>query len=220
MEQNYKKTDDSKNLKVSHTPAPWTYVATSDLVYAECNQMCVAVVRENSDVRPSFLQDKDVIKANAKLIASAPELLKSLIELNQAIDDYWNSETKPDILIRHINMKQQQVKQLTNKLTAMKRLIATIRINNGTSNPIAVECVISASYEYGPGWEWSIEEIKSVELVIGDKEGIDITNKLSARAKALLTAQIADEDDQIIDALTESEDENPVIDQTIYNKAS
>lgn len=84
----------------------------------------------------------------------------------------------------------------------------TIFINNNTSNPIAVTAVISAEYEFGPGWEWSIDEIKSVELMLSDKEGIDITRQITTnpRALALLEAQVVNEDDQVIDALTEKEE--------------
>jgi hypothetical protein len=81
----------------------------------------------------------------------------------------------------------------------------TIYINNETSNPIAVEVLLNAEKENG-SWNWSIEHVESVELVIGDKEGINITSKIreNKRAMALLISQVADQDDQIIDALEES----------------
>lgn len=103
----------------------------------------------------------------------------------------------------------------------MAKITTTIRINNDTSNPIAVNAVISGEYNHPSGWEWNIDKILSIELVIGDKEGIDITNKIlltNPRALALLTSQIADEEDQIVDALTEGEDENVQIDQQLYNQ--
>ena len=98
----------------------------------------------------------------------------------------------------------------------------TIFINNDTSNPSAVGVTIDAYYDYPGGWEWSITSINSVELMIGDKEGIDITKQVltNTRAKALITAQVADEDDQIVDALTENEDENIKTDELIEKRTN
>ena len=91
---------------------------------------------------------------------------------------------------------------------------STIYINADTSNPIAVEVILEAEKEAG-NWSWSISEIETVELIISDKEGVNITSRIKGnpRALALLTAQVADEQDQIISALTEGSDENEVIDQ-------
>lgn len=44
---------------------------------------------------------------NAKLIAAAPELLQELIELNVALDDYWNSYPKSDRLLDIVCKKQK-----------------------------------------------------------------------------------------------------------------
>lgn len=88
-----------------------------------------------------------------------------------------------------------------NKLKDMNKVI-TIFINSDTSNPISVDAVISAEKENG-SWSWSIDELKRVGFVIGDKEEIDITKLLTKKAVSLLTSQVADQDDQIIEALEE-----------------
>lgn len=102
----------------------------------------------------------------------------------------------------------------------MAKITTTIRINNDTSNPIAVEAVIIGEESFPGGWDWEVQSIKSVELCLGDKEGIDITHKIltNPRAIALLTSQVADEDDQITEALAETVDDNIQIDQQLYNQ--
>jgi hypothetical protein len=81
----------------------------------------------------------------------------------------------------------------------------TVFINNNTSNPIAVECMIRGQKENG-SWYWEIERIISVELSISDKVGIDITKQVlrDKRAEALLLNQVNDEADQIIESFEES----------------
>lgn len=102
----------------------------------------------------------------------------------------------------------------------MTKVITTIQINNEASNPIAVEAAITGYHEYPGGWEWEIDEIKRVELVMGDKEGIDITRQVlsNKRALAILISQVGEEADQIADALNESEDENIQIDEIIERR--
>lgn len=46
--------------------------------------------------------------ANAHLIAAAPDLLEALVDLNTALDNYWNSSTKPDSLVKAITRQQQK----------------------------------------------------------------------------------------------------------------
>jgi hypothetical protein len=65
----------------------------------------------------SNLLKQDVIDEYGRLFAAAPELLKRLIELNEALDDYWNSGNKPDILVRHICMRQKLCLQTIDKAT-------------------------------------------------------------------------------------------------------
>jgi hypothetical protein len=99
-------------MRNKHTPAPWFAVQYANEWNIQSEDgyegVCTNVLDEEEDENH---------EANAQLIAAAPELLQMLIELNQAIDDYWNSETKPDILVRHINMKQKQSLKLINKAT-------------------------------------------------------------------------------------------------------
>jgi hypothetical protein len=95
------------------------------------------------------------------------------------------------------------------------RKTTTIFINNDTSNPISVDVVISGEKHAFNIWDWAIEKVTRVGLVIGDKEEIDITNKVlsNPRALALITAQAASEDDQVIDALEGSKDENVAVEE-------
>lgn len=74
------------------------------------NIRTIAVILKNAGTPES--------EANAKLIAAAPELLTCLENLNHAIDNYWNSKTKPDSLIKLINKYQQL------SLTAIKKATA------------------------------------------------------------------------------------------------
>jgi hypothetical protein len=85
----------------------------------------------------------------------------------------------------------------------------TIFINNDTSNPISVQCVIEAEKENG-NWQWYIDRIVSVGLVVGDKEEIDISPsfKNNPRAIALITSQVASEDEQIIDAFEDKKEDD------------
>jgi hypothetical protein len=106
----------------------------------------------------------------------------------------------------------------TNTPGANKKVMSkttTIFINNNTSNPIAVGVTIEAEEMPVSGWSWTIEKINCVELVISDKVGIDITRQIQrdARALALLTAQLKEEDDQVIDFLTDERDVNEEIDE-------
>lgn len=74
------------------------------------------IVSETGGTIAAVYREKDS-EAKSVLIAAARELLQMLIELNTAIDDYWNSDTKPDILVRHICMKQKQAKAAISKAT-------------------------------------------------------------------------------------------------------
>jgi hypothetical protein len=97
----------------------------------------------------------------------------------------------------------------------MKKISTTIHINNDTSNPIAVDVTVTGDYEFLRGWDFEINEITRVELVISDKEGIDITKQVlsNSRAKALILSQVANEDDQIAEALDGDNDANEQIDE-------
>jgi hypothetical protein len=59
--------------------------------------------------------NKDILRADAYLIAAAPDLLKSLVDLNTALDNYWNSTTKPDSLVKAITRQQQKSLQAIQK---------------------------------------------------------------------------------------------------------
>jgi hypothetical protein len=90
----------------------------------------------------------------------------------------------------------------------MAKITTTIYINNDTTNPLAVDVTITAEKQPLNVWDYEIK-VNRVELVVGDKEGIDITKQLTARATALITAQVNEEEDQINDALNEAEEPEP-----------
>jgi hypothetical protein len=90
----------------------------------------------------------------------------------------------------------------------MCKIQTTIYVNNDTTNPLAVDVTINAEKQPLNVWDYEIS-INRVELVVGDKEGIDITKQLTARATALIAAQVNEEEDQINDALNEAEEPEP-----------
>lgn len=98
----------------------------------------------------------------------------------------------------------------------------TLIIIDSDSNPIHVTATVSGDYEFPRGWDYEIEKIHSIELIIGDKVGIDITKQVmrDARALALITSQVGDKDDQIIEALEGLKDENEEIDQILENRVA
>lgn len=102
----------------------------------------------------------------------------------------------------------------------MPKVTTTIWINNDTSNPISVEAVIAGEKENGL-WCWSVEHVKNIQLIVGEKENVDITSKLknNSRALSLITSQVSEEIDQIIDALTGSNDENIFVDNELSEKS-
>jgi hypothetical protein len=102
----------------------------------------------------------------------------------------------------------------------MKSTKTLIIIDRDSFNPIHVTATISGDYEFPRGWDFSIDKIHSVELVIGDKQGVDITKQVmsNARSLALIEAQVADEDEQIIEALEGLNDANVQIDEMLERR--
>jgi len=75
------------NMKATHTPAPWQYDETTYSVWA--NEGDKKIVR--------FIPLHEEERANARLIASAPELLAALqIALSDIEDFYQGSPTKDE----------------------------------------------------------------------------------------------------------------------------
>jgi predicted homoserine dehydrogenase-like protein len=106
--------------KLKHTPGPWT-VNTKD--YANCigieclvNGVGHTVVMDQY-CYPNFQRHGSEEKlANARLIASAPDLLEALIELNTVIDNYWNGK-RTDAQVKLINKAQQKAFVIITKAT-------------------------------------------------------------------------------------------------------
>ena len=69
-----------------YTPGPWRRGAVTRTITAKAGKQLVADCRGGGSVHPAV---EDECEANARLIAAAPELLKSsLIALNVMLD-YW-----------------------------------------------------------------------------------------------------------------------------------
>jgi hypothetical protein len=88
---------------------------------------------------------------------------------------------------------------------AMYKKITNFFNISDETNPLMVEATINAQLEEG-GWVWEVEAIHRIELVVGDKEGIDITKQIfsNPRALALVTSQVKDLDEQAYEALANS----------------
>ena len=73
-----------------HTPGPWTYEQISNNAY---------VIDENGSAVMLYRNPDDEMKANASLIAAAPELLEALEWAvdNPHDDAYWISQARAAI---------------------------------------------------------------------------------------------------------------------------
>ena len=73
-----------------HTPGPWTYEQISNNAY---------VIDENGSAVMLYRNPDDEMKANARLIAAAPELLEALEWAvdNPHDDAYWISQARAAI---------------------------------------------------------------------------------------------------------------------------
>lgn len=87
-------------LTFKGTKTPWYFLEPSTIWTGD------ARMEENNGYIVSEVYGKDR-SANAHLIAAAPELLQELIELNVALDDYWNSYQKSDRLLDIVCKKQK-----------------------------------------------------------------------------------------------------------------
>lgn len=64
-----------------HTPGPWIACEHGD--YSDYDGNCIVILGEGGDIRTAVVLgfDNDENRANARLIASAPDLLALLVEL-------------------------------------------------------------------------------------------------------------------------------------------
>jgi hypothetical protein len=92
----------------------------------------------------------------------------------------------------------------------MKTTITQTFTTADDTNPLGIHATISAEKEFGLGWLWEVEKIHYVEVMISDKEGIDITAKVlgNPRALALIESQVLDMEDEIMKALASREDKD------------
>lgn len=80
-------------MKTKHTKGEWEYKYNS--IYAKkINGKSFEVCRFHGYSAPGMNHD---LEANAKLIASAPDLLEALIELYNSLPDGYESECLPKV---------------------------------------------------------------------------------------------------------------------------
>ncbi len=70
-------------MQTTHTPGPWTYNQADGLIESECGSP-IAIPQNEKPGKP--LVDPDTMHANARLIASAPDLLEALKNLCECED--------------------------------------------------------------------------------------------------------------------------------------
>lgn len=83
---------------MKHTPGPWIIADEEELQDAERGQDVFGIWDEDQDIRIASVEtcdcDGDQIKANALLIAAAPEMFEALIEC----EELWGKILKkPDL---------------------------------------------------------------------------------------------------------------------------
>jgi hypothetical protein len=93
-------------METKFTPGPW--------VLGGCSGRMITT--PNGYVGDGFIGDADTL-ANAKLMVASPELYQALVGLNQAIDAYWNADSRTDALVKEITRWQQISLAALNKAT-------------------------------------------------------------------------------------------------------
>jgi hypothetical protein len=85
----------------------------------------------------------------------------------------------------------------------MRKIRQFFNISNCDHNPLMVEATIVAELENNE-WTWQVDQIHTVETVIANKEGIDLTRQVlsNPRALALITSQVSDCSEQVYEALS------------------
>ncbi len=102
----------SINMKTKHTPAPWT-VANGNSVNKNGRLICIA--NSTKDVSTSTsLERSNESKANARLIASAPELLEALKDV-AASRSLMMKQAPSEIEIKEILATFERVDQVIAK---------------------------------------------------------------------------------------------------------
>lgn len=91
-------------MKTKHTPGKWS-IDGIDIVSENGNSICQVYDADDTHISE---MNMDVVKANAKLIAAAPELLKSLQECVKAMKIVTSSAIKP-----FIERAEQAIKKAT-----------------------------------------------------------------------------------------------------------
>jgi hypothetical protein len=83
------------NIEFKGTQGDWEYARENQIVFSKKTQHALAVIGEDAP-RPSYKKDilDSEIDANGALIAAAPDLLKSLIDLVFTATSLWN-QVKP-----------------------------------------------------------------------------------------------------------------------------
>lgn len=91
------------------TPGPWAVDGfNTTAVIAKVNEVGWKHVCNCNYGYDAPEEHIELNTTNAHLIAAAPELLEALVDLNTALDNYWNSHSKPDSLVKAITRQQQK----------------------------------------------------------------------------------------------------------------
>jgi hypothetical protein len=93
--------------KVSHTPGPWRTSSTYAMVETAKLKICEVHVNENVSENEF---DFEQWRANAKLIAAAPELLAALKDLVQYLPSVFDPEEVNDLPVLLENAKSALAK--------------------------------------------------------------------------------------------------------------
>ncbi len=93
MSEDATKTDSQQAQAVVHTPGPWEVAGPSQI--GNCLRIFSGV--EYVAIVGGSDQPTMTIRANADLIAAAPRLFKSLVNLMDGLDEYW-AETNQQLV--------------------------------------------------------------------------------------------------------------------------
>jgi len=111
MTIHYDTTANAQDVTATHTPGPWRQEAGTNLVWGACNPddttsygMGVPVAETRIEFNRTY--DWDQALANARLIAAAPDLLRSLesfvaeyVALVESGDaGFWDAETETKVI--------------------------------------------------------------------------------------------------------------------------
>lgn len=94
----------NREYKFKGTPAPWYAVNYAGFINIQDKDQ----YGSHDVTDANIVGSEETAILNGSLLAAAPDLLDALTSLNTALDNYWNSHTKPDSLVKAITRQQQK----------------------------------------------------------------------------------------------------------------